>query len=1245
MTEGGYVELHAHSAYSFLDGASLPEELAARAAELGYDAFALTDHDGVYGSLEFAHAARHLGLRAITGAELSLVGGSHVTLLCESRRGYANLCRILTGAHAHTRVAGRERELLAPQASLEALSAGAEGLVCLSGCARHGLAVVDPEAAAVLAQAFRGAFYVELQRPFERGDARRNAALCELAARLGVSTVATGDVHAHHPRRARLQDALVAIRTRSSLEGSERERRGNHESVLRSPEESAQRFPLDAVARTREIAERCSFDLTQELGYRYPDFSDGADPAGRQLREICERAFAARYGASGSASRGESRERLETELALIERLGLAGFFLLHWEVLELARECALEVRGAGSVRNLLPPGRGRGSSVGSLVCYLTGLSHVDPVAANLSLGRFLNEELSSVPDIDLDFPRDIREKLIVRLTERYGREHAALVASFATYRSRGAIRDLGKALGLPAGELERLARITDGWSAKELAAELDGVPGRHGGPRWRAFRELSREIAGLPRHISQHPGGMVISTRPLIELVPVQPAAMAGRQVCQWDKDSCADAGFLKIDLLGLGMLSAIEEAVGLIAALHGEPIDLSRISLEDPEVYAEIQEADTVGLFQIESRAQMQSLLRTRPANLDDLTVQVALVRPGPIQGKAVHPYIERRRRRREDPEFVYPVEHECLREPLAETLGVVVFQDQVLDVAMAAARFSVGEAEGLRRAMSRKRSEEAIEAFRPRFVAGCLGNGIDRRTAHTIYDKLVGFSGFGFPKSHAAAFALLAYQSAWVRRYYPAEFLCSLLNAQPMGFYPPASLVRDAIRRGVEVRPPQVNRSGVGCTIEQSAVRVGLGYIRSIGEEAAAALVAGQPYADLGDLARRGPLVKGALEALVASGACEEWGARRDLLWRLGISPRGERVSGGARQLALPIGPTSEVPALPGQTDWEQMLADYRHTTLSVGPHPLALLRAHLPEGCVASDELAEVPHGSLISVAGMAVARQRPSTAKGVVFMLLEDEHGQINLIIPPAVYDLHRAIIRAEPLLLARGRFERVGRNENLIVSGAETLGPLARPRSEAEAEAYFLASRRSSLRTSLAPRAIASKLVAPTGLRLEANVAEVTDEFDASRSDPRRWSWAVEIVICEYDPSWPERFALEQAHGSHQHSASRQSRSAHGSTAVPGLAAKPIVDILVSDRHRARRGVSDKTGSSRLRASSPRTRTPYVPHSAPGRSRPSGLSDTNHRPVPRLSRLASTTPRVARSTSSTSAISPSVGGRT
>src|SRR6266516_3135599 len=845
QTQVPYVELHAHSSYSFLDGASLPEELAVQAAELGYPALALTDHDGVYGSLEFAHAAKHFGVRPITGAEVTLADRSHVTLLVETPKGYANLCRLITAAHAHTRPPGRESQPPAdPALDQHLLEELNEGVVCLSGCARHGLAVRNPNAAARLARAFgRDRFFVELQRPYERGDAHRNAALRQFAESVGAPTLVTGDVHAHHPRRARLQDVLVAVRNRSALDGCEAERRGNHECVLLSPAEVVERFPEDraAVARTVVLAERLQFDLTEELGYRYPDFSDSPEPAIVQLAHVCSRTFEERYP-RGHRLRREARTRLEDELKLIDELGLAGFFLLHWDVLELARECALEVRGRDSPRHALPPGRGRGSSVGSLVCYLTGLSHVDPVDAELSIGRFLNRELDAVPDIDLDFPRDIREKLIVAVTERYGREHAALVASFATYRSRGAIRDVGKALGLPYAELERLAKVSEGWNAKRVAEELQLLPDAQRkllSPRWRAFSELCHEIAGLPRHISQHPGGMVISSRPLIELVPVQPAAMAGRQMCQWDKDSCSDAGFLKINLLGLGMLSAVEDCVDQIARLQAKPIDLSRLPLDDKAVYEEIQRTDTVGDFQIESRAQMQSLLRTRPENIDDLTVQVALVRPGPIQGKAVHPYIDHRQRLREDPSFVPPVDHPLLAECLRSTLGVVVFQDQVLEVAIALAGFSVGEAEGLRRAMSRKRSHDALEAYRERFVAGALRKGVDAETADNVYDKLVGFSGFGFPKSHAAAFGLLAYQSAWLRHHYAAEFLCALLNAQPMGFYPPATLVRDGQRRGVDTRPPDVNVSGAKCMVEDGAVRIGIDYVNGIGEDDAHAVI----------------------------------------------------------------------------------------------------------------------------------------------------------------------------------------------------------------------------------------------------------------------------------------------------------------------------------------------------------------------------------------------------------------------
>jgi error-prone DNA polymerase len=972
-------------------------------------------------------------------------GNAHVTLLVESPLGYANLCRLITAAHGKTRP--KPTELLPSALPLETLLEYREGLVCLSGCARHGLAVTSPNDAAVVAAAFgREHFLVELQRPYERGDARRNAALRDLAEALGVDTVVTGDVHAHRRERAVLQDALVAVRNCTSLDGCEPERRGNWESVLLAPAEVQERFPddRDAVARTRELAARLEFDLTQELGYRYPDFSDREDPADVQLRRVCDQAFAERYGRA-NGQRRKARRRLDEELALIADLGLSGFFLLHHEVLEMAAKIAVDLRGPGSPRHALPPGRGRGSSVGSIVCYLTGLSHVDPVAADLSLGRFLNREMAGVPDIDLDFPRDIRERLIVAVIERYGPEHSALVASFSTYHARGAIRDLGKALGLPFGELERLARLTEGnpYRVEEELRALPGAGEKLRSRRWRALGWLCKEIAGLPRHISQHPGGMVISTRPLVELVPVQPAAMAGRQICQWDKDSCSDAGFMKIDLLGLGMLSAVEDCVDRIALAHGETVDLSRIALDDQGVYDEIEAADTVGVFQIESRAQMQSLLRTRPENLDDLTVQVALVRPGPIQGGAVHPYIERRKRLREDPTFVPPVDHPSLEEPLRDTLGVVVFQDQVLEVAMALAGFSVGEAEGLRRAMSRKRSHEALEGYRARFVAGALENGVDAETADRVYDKLVGFSGFGFPKSHAAAFALLAYQSAWLRHHYPAEFLCALLNAQPMGFYPPASLVRDGERRGVRVLPPDVNRSEAQCSLEEGAVRVGVGYVSGVGEKEAEAIAAGRPYESVCDLVQRSGAAHATIEELISAGTCDRFGPRREVLWLAGLVPRPASATRGAVQLPLPLEPTAEAPSLPDQTPWERMLADYRTTNLSVGPHPLGLLRPLLPGEVISTVELAERRHGDRIAIAGLAVARQRPATANGVVFMLLEDEVGLVNLVVQPKVYERFRALVRGEPLLLARGKLERAGRNQNVVVDRLESLAPLAR----------------------------------------------------------------------------------------------------------------------------------------------------------------------------------------------------------
>ncbi|MGE3235741.1 MAG: DNA polymerase III subunit alpha, partial [Thermoleophilia bacterium] len=709
-----YVELHAHSAFSFLDGASAPEEMAETAAAMGHQALALTDHDGLCGSLAFAHAARAAGVRPITGAEVTLADGSHLTLLAATARGYANLCRLITLAHAGTRPPP-DRRAIPPALDRAALSepGRTEGLVCLTGCARHGhvprlVRAGDRRGAqaalrALVADFGDGNVHVEIQLTRNRGDRALARDLERLAEAVGVPAVATGDPHAHSPEAAFLQDAFVAIGHRLTLDGSEDARRGNHQAVLRPPAETAALFAGHpaAVAQTLRVAERLEFDLTRDLGYRFPDFvgSHPGQTAQDALAALCAHQLGARY--PNAAKRVAARVRLDEELALIAHHDLAGFFLLHRDVLELAREVALQVRPAGSARRWLPPGRGRGSSVGSIVCYLTGLSHIDPVENSLFLGRFLNRDMASVPDIDLDFPRDVRERLIEEIIARYGHEHAALVAAFPTFRIRMAIRGLGKALALPEADIERLARLSDGWSSAhavedELARLPDG-PAKLASPRWRALAFLARQAAGLPRHLSQHSGGMVVSARPLVELVPVVPAAFPGRQLCQWDKDSCADAGFVKIDLLGLGMLSAVEECVDMIARERGRSVDLSRIGFADPAVYEEIQDADTVGVFQIESRAQMQSLLQTRPENLDDLTIQVALIRPGPVSGGAVHPYVKHRRMRRDDPDFEPPYDHPLLADCLRETLGVVVFQEQVLEVSMALAGFTPGQAEAL--------------------------------------------------------------------------------------------------------------------------------------------------------------------------------------------------------------------------------------------------------------------------------------------------------------------------------------------------------------------------------------------------------------------------------------------------------------------------------------------------------------------------------------------------------------------
>ncbi|MDE2943590.1 MAG: DNA polymerase III subunit alpha [Gemmatimonadota bacterium] len=1091
-----YVELHAHSAYSFLDGASRPEELAARALELGYPALALTDHDGLYGSMEFARFARARGLQPITGAELSIaspfakevadeaVDDRHVTVLAENATGYANLCRLITQAHM-------ESPRGAPRLALDALLERPEGLILLSGCRRSPLLAAlerGTDEAERLAGRLRDAFgpgnlFVELQNNAAHGDLARGRALGALADRLRIPVVATGNVHYHVADRHRLQDVLVAIRNRTTVDDSHELRRPNACFHLASPREMAWRFASrpDALRNTRAIAERCrAFDLTADLGYSFPDFrGSGSAPAICVLQQVCRRAFEIRYP-PGSRYRRKAEERLATELALVDRHDLAGFFLVYHDILELAREVAHRVRGDSMPRQLLPPGRGRGSSVSSILCYLIGLSHVDPVRTNLFLGRFLNDAMGSVPDIDIDFARDIREELILAVYERYGYDHVGLVCTFPTYRTRSIVRELGKALSLPSGDVEKLAKLAEP-GEDGFMAELERIPGleaRANSRIWRAFAELAGEIKGLPRHISQHVGGMIISSRPLVEIVPLEPAAWEGRVLCQWDKDSCDDARFIKIDFLALGMLSLVEEAVETIHLRHGEIPDLSRIDYEDEEIYDRICSGDTVGLFQVESRAQIQMLRRVRPRNLADLAVQVAIVRPGPIVGGAVNPYVRRREKLRKDPDYVVPYDHPLLEEALGETLGVIIFQDQVLQVCKALAGFSDGQAEGLRRAMSRKRSREALLKYWTAFRDGAAAKGVDGPTAKKVFEQVVAFSEFGFPKSHAVAFGLLAFQSAWLRDRYPPEYYVGLFNNQPMGFYSLDAIGRDARRHGVGVRLPDLNVSGVACTAEGGDVRIGLGMVRDWGAEAAELVVAERgrsgPFASLPDFLRRTPaaLKRAAIENLIWVGGLDALGIeRRDLLWQTGLwlgpeteteaerrrrelatsaaglggdAPppvRGRRSANrsdqGQIELALDD-PYADL-RFAGTHDMEKLIAEYRLLSFAASQHhPFALVGDHLPERTVSSARFPNILNGSEVRVAGIVVARQRPHTAGGYIFILMEDEFGPVNAIVRPEVYQECRAAIRLEPFLYIDGTLQKDGATYNVLARGVYPL---------------------------------------------------------------------------------------------------------------------------------------------------------------------------------------------------------------
>ena len=780
-------------------------------------------------------------------------------------------------------------------------------------------------------------------------------------------------------------------------------------------------------------------NANRDEGYRFPVQGDHVDA---YLEAVCRSAMKRKY-----PQPEEAEKRLAEELRLIRKHRLAGFFLTYYDLLELAAEIAEEKRGRPRdlPPDIRPVGRGRGSSVSSIVCYLIGLSHIDPVKNELFLGRFLNEELVSVPDIDLDFPRDIREELLKRVWTYFDQNRAALLCSFATYRVRSAIRDIGKALDLPQVELDKLAKLSDMWGANSVGDEMGRLPefaGKANAPIWRDLIELAKQLAGMPRHVGQHVGGIVLARHSIMRSVPVEPARMDGRYVIQWDKDSVDYARMVKIDFLALGMLSCVDDCLNIIEARGKEVPDLGRIDHDEKAVYDRICEGDTVGIFQIESRAQIQTLRNTQPRNMDDLAVQVAIVRPGPIVGGSFDPYMEYRRRLRAgepvDVKYLDP----CLEPILAETLGVVLYQDQVLQIAMAAASYTTGEAERLRRAMSRKRSQEAMQEQRQRFLDGCRQNGISVDVAGKIFKNLEGFAAFGFPKSHAVAFALLAYESAWLRYHYPVEFYCALFNNQPMGFYSLEMLVGDARRHGIAFLPPDVNRSGAQCVVERDdAIRLGFSFVQGIGLDQAKAIeaeregptrTASRPFGSIFQFSQRTGLNRDQTENLIMAGAFDA--GERETLWELGLFYRDERHP----QIEFPL--EQDMVRLPPLSAWDRLRTDYELLGLSPSLHPMALLRPKL-SGVTTSRDLPGLKDGQRITAAGLVVCRQRPGTASGLVFMLLEDEFDVINVVIYADLFDRQREVIRLEPFVKIHGRVQWRGPNVNLL---AERFEPISLP---------------------------------------------------------------------------------------------------------------------------------------------------------------------------------------------------------
>ena len=1059
-----YAELHCASAFSFLDGASLPEDLIERAAELGLPAIALQDRNGVYGAPRFYQAARQAGIRALVGAEVvvapptgsgedppsSPTESPRLTLLAGSRAGYKNLSKLLTAA-ARGRPKGEAR------ADPALLEAHAEGLWCLTGGPEGILARTlegsggDTGLAAArallerLAATFPGRLHVELQRHQLREEERRNEALIALARRLRLPLIATNGARYARAGDKELHDVLTCLRHKTHLDAAGRRLEGHRERHLKSAAEMTKIFAdlPEAVAASAELAEHLDFTL-ENLGYRFPDYPlpPGETP-NSYLRQLTWNEARARF----RPLTARAQAQIVKELAMIEKLDLAGYFLIVRDVIQYCKHEGILVQGRGSAAN-------------SAVCYALSITAVDPVKMGLLFERFLSEERGEWPDIDLDLPSgDQREKVIQYVYRRYGPHGAAMTANVITYRDRSSAREAAKALGYSTEQQDKLSKRLGTWhydssrgDPKALDQELAAAGLDPAEPRVRLFARMWRRIHNLPRHLGQHSGGMVIAAGRLDEVVPLEPAAMEGRTVVQWDKDDCADLGIIKVDLLGLGMLQALEEMIPMIRTCEATEIDLAHLPPDDPATYQMLREADTVGVFQVESRAQMASLPRNNPERFYDLVIQVAIIRPGPIVGGMVHPYFERRNGR--EP-VTYP--HPSLAPILERTLGVPLFQEQILRLAMEASGFTGGEAEELRRAMGFKRSEERMDKIERRLRDGMAERGITGPAQDQIVQSITSFALYGFPESHAASFALIAYASAYLKCHHPTAFTTCLLNAWPMGFYHPATLVKDAQRHGVETRPIDVNHSGWDCRWEgtarrsggqaNGAIRLGMRYVKGVkqqtGERIEVEREAG-PFASPDDLVRRCTVGEAELTRLAEAGALASLGlTRRAALWQVAraAKPAGPLLanvpeeSGGGRESSAKKArvrgrlrdgrrnggrPPAAPHPLPEMTPFEETVADYTTTGITTGPHVISHLRRDLDRhGVTPTGSLKPLPHGERVRIAGSVIVRQRPGTAKGVLFITIEDETGMAQAIISPELLREHRELLVGSAGLVIEG----------------------------------------------------------------------------------------------------------------------------------------------------------------------------------------------------------------------------------